>query len=102
VTELAYHYVRSANTLKTVDYLTRAAHWAYNRSADKEADAHLKSAIPQPSLAFGAIVMPEPPMRSLSRFGHTVLRKRRLLIIFSYCTVFHRRDAECSAAKRFE
>ena len=45
VTELAYHYARSANTLKAVEYLTRAAQWAYNRSADKEADAHLKSAM---------------------------------------------------------
>jgi DNA-binding winged helix-turn-helix (wHTH) protein len=45
VTELAHHYARSADTLKAVEYLTRAAQWACDRSADKEADAHLKSAI---------------------------------------------------------
>jgi DNA-binding winged helix-turn-helix (wHTH) protein/tetratricopeptide (TPR) repeat protein len=45
VTELAYHYARSANTLMAVEYLTRAAQWAYDRSADKEAEAHLKSAM---------------------------------------------------------
>lgn len=45
VTELAYHYSRSANSLKAVDYLTRAAQKASDSSADKEAEAYLKSAM---------------------------------------------------------
>jgi predicted ATPase len=45
VSELAYHYARSANSLKAVEYLTRAAQKASNSSADKEAEAYLKSAM---------------------------------------------------------
>ena len=45
VSELAYHYGQSTNTLKAVEYLTQAAEWACNRhSAYKEADAHLRAA----------------------------------------------------------
>jgi predicted ATPase len=45
VSELAYHYARSANALKAVEYLTQAAQWACNRhSAYKEADVHLRTA----------------------------------------------------------
>ena len=45
VSELAYHYARSVNNLKAVEYLTRAAQKASNSSADKEAEAYLKSAM---------------------------------------------------------
>ena len=45
VSELAYHYARSANSLKAVEYLTRAAQKASDSSAVKEAEAYLKSAM---------------------------------------------------------
>jgi predicted ATPase len=42
VSELAYHYARSANTQKAVQYLTQAARWACSNSAYKEAEAHVR------------------------------------------------------------
>ena len=46
VNELAYHYARSTNTHRAVEYLARAAQWAYGHSAYKEADANLQMAFP--------------------------------------------------------
>ena len=45
VTDLAYHYARSANSVKAVEFLTRASRKASDSSADEEAEACLKSAM---------------------------------------------------------
>jgi adenylate cyclase len=45
VSELAYHYSRSAKTPKAVEYLTQAAQWAFSHSAYKEAEVHLSTAL---------------------------------------------------------
>ena len=44
LSELANHYGRSANSLKAVDSLIRAADWAFAHSAYKEAGEHIKNA----------------------------------------------------------
>ncbi|KWR91538.1 adenylate/guanylate cyclase domain-containing protein [Cupriavidus sp. IDO] len=43
--ELAYHFSRSGNTLKAVEYLHRAGRQAVHRSADAEAVTHLTMAL---------------------------------------------------------
>src|SRR5262245_27851514 len=43
--EFAYHYSRSGNTLKAVEYLRKAGQQAVQRSAHKEAISHLTAAL---------------------------------------------------------
>jgi tetratricopeptide (TPR) repeat protein len=45
LSELAYHYCRTTNTAKAVDYLKRAAEQAADRSAVSEAESQLRDAL---------------------------------------------------------
>jgi class 3 adenylate cyclase/tetratricopeptide (TPR) repeat protein len=63
LSQLAYHYGRSSNIEKAIEYLDRASQQAIKRGALKEAELHLKSAIAALSLT------PETPERIEREFN---------------------------------
>ena len=66
--ELAYHYGRSGNTAKTIEYLRMAANRAVERSALAEAIGHLRSA-----LSLVAALPPAPERLQLELSLHLAL-----------------------------